>query len=99
MRREVESFAEGALQKTAAMVFADIIVKRILNPKAAKETTACHEAPKKIRQEFAKAFVAKDWTDKLLQKVSMKTVLAAIRDTWNRQLERELICFLQQDNF
>ena len=34
MRREVESFAEGTLAKTAAVVFADIIVQRILNPKA-----------------------------------------------------------------
>ena len=34
MRREVESFAEGPLAKTAAVVFADIIVQRILNPKA-----------------------------------------------------------------
>ena len=34
MRREVASFAEGALAKTAAVVFADIIVQRILNPKA-----------------------------------------------------------------
>ena len=30
MRREVESFAEGTLAKTAAVVFADIIVQRIL---------------------------------------------------------------------
>ena len=94
MRREVESFAEGALAKTAAVVFADIIVQRILNPKAAQGTVGCHAPPKKVRQDFARAFVAEGWTDKLLQKVSLNTVLAAIGDTWIRQLEEGLSCFL-----
>ena len=98
MRREVASFAEVALEKKAAEVFADIIVQRILNPKAAKTTAGCHAPPKKVRQNFARAFVAKDWTDELLQKISVNTVLAAIGDTWIRQLEEALSCFLQHVN-
>ena len=98
MRREVASFAEVALEKNAAEVFADIIVQRILNPKAAKTTAGCHAPPKKVRQKFAKAFVAKDWTDELLKKITENTVLAAIGDTWIRQLEEGLSCFLQHVN-
>ena len=98
MRREVASFAEVALEKKAAEVFANIIVQRILNPKAAKTTAGCHAPPKKVRQNFARAFVAKDWTDELLQKISVNTVLAAIGDTWIRQLEEGLSCFLQHVN-
>ena len=98
MRREVASFAEVALEKKAAEVFANIIVQRILNPNAAKTTAGCHAPPKKVRQKFAKAFVTKDWTDELLKKITENTVLAAIGDTWIRQLEEGLSCFLQHVN-
>ena len=54
--------------------------------------------PKKVVEYFARAFVAKDWTDELLQKISVNTVLAAIGDTWIRQLEEGLGCFLQHVN-
>ena len=93
MRREVASFAEVALEKTAAVVFANIIVQRILNPKEAKGTAGCHAPPKKFQHDFARAFVAKGWTDELLQKVSVNTVLAAIGDTWIRRQEEGLSCF------
>ena len=81
LRREVANFAEGTMGETAAVTFANTLIRRILNPMATKGTTGCHEPPNEFWQDFARAFVARGWTDKLLRRINLNTVFAAMRSS------------------
>ena len=81
MRREVQRFAEGTMEKTAAEVFANAILQRILNPMTVKEHFGGRAPRITSSERFANAFIDHDWRDELLTKVKLNTVLAAMRSS------------------